>query len=272
MGSFKRVKVSDHDDSFWVPDESVFGQSVEIAPCNLSAKADIFITNNAIHKEHYITADNINNQPDESEAEYKEEISDSNEDFNCVRDGSSSRSIVCSQKNSTLTGLDEFRRKSVEDFLGMEHAILEPSPREPRLGKRSSRALKHKIRHLRQENLEKELVVPLPPPSSSILTQQHTNASDISSGTSAINNAANERSKMSLLNISDVKSKTNPFEGSMDYWEQYDPDFIQCRGIAVITSNEEEFPVGVEALCFLCGSEGMQYDSFYKPGIKFVLY
>ena len=44
----------------------------------------------------------------------------------------------------------------------------------------------------------------------------------------------------------------SPYEGSMDYWEQYDPEKAVSNGHAVITeSSAVEHP-----MCFLCGSGG----------------
>ncbi len=41
--------------------------------------------------------------------------------------------------------------------------------------------------------------------------------------------------------------------GSMDYWEQYDPEEILHEGQGIVTTEDLE---GVDVLCFLCGSAG----------------
>ena len=51
------------------------------------------------------------------------------------------------------------------------------------------------------------------------------------------------------------KKKLEPFEGSMDYWEQYDPETIQSEGKAVIITGDD---LPLESICFLCGSAGRE--------------
>ncbi len=51
-----------------------------------------------------------------------------------------------------------------------------------------------------------------------------------------------------------TKSSAGKFVGSMDYWQQYDPDEVSRSGQAVVTT--ESLPVS--SLCFLCGSAGQE--------------
>ena len=50
-------------------------------------------------------------------------------------------------------------------------------------------------------------------------------------------------------------SAKRPFEGSMDYWEQYDPETIQSEGKAVIVTGD---CLPIDSICFLCGSAGWE--------------
>ena len=54
----------------------------------------------------------------------------------------------------------------------------------------------------------------------------------------------------------DIQNRQFPYDGSMDYWEQYDLEVVQRNGLAVITSNEDKSLLSDEAFCFLCGSKG----------------
>ncbi len=51
------------------------------------------------------------------------------------------------------------------------------------------------------------------------------------------------------------KRTANAYEGSVDFWEQYDPEEVVLNGQGVVTTEDM---VGVEALCFLCGSAGRE--------------
>ena len=51
------------------------------------------------------------------------------------------------------------------------------------------------------------------------------------------------------------KTGQNPYEGSVDYWEQYDPEEVAQHGQGVVTTDRMD---GVQALCFLCGSAGTE--------------
>ena len=247
VGSFKRVKVSGLDDSFWEPDESVFGPSTQSdIPTFEKQEAP---NPSSDRNEHY--ADYCENNPTMSDSEFSGYDDTSNWDDQSSLNGDGTMDKTDGVHKTVLTGLDEFRRKSVEDFLEIDSVIQEPSHRGFNHGKRVSRHKRsERKQRLKIELGPSELMVPLPPLSASNIPAR----SSSSSVPSICKEAQNEASK-TLLDL-DLQYRQLPFEGSMDYWEQYDPEFARSRGVAVITSNEGEFPVCVEALCFLCGSEG----------------
>ena len=45
------------------------------------------------------------------------------------------------------------------------------------------------------------------------------------------------------------------FQGTMDYWEQYDPETVQVEGKAVIVTGD---CLPIDSICFLCGSAGRE--------------
>ena len=62
--------------------------------------------------------------------------------------------------------------------------------------------------------------------------------------------------KISSTTVPTDKTKLkNPYLGSIDFWEQYDPDEVSQNGQAIITT--ESVP-SVESVCFLCGSAGQE--------------
>ena len=254
VGSFKRVKKSDLDDSFWEPDESAFDNSPHVQP-NIPRldKQDLITLINAEQANKAQVQDG--RTMSDSDVSGDSSDSDAENDQTSINDDSTSRSTSKSRPKIQLSGLDKFRRKSVEDFLEMDKAILESSPRGPKHGKRRSRHKRNEVRLQRKLIIGQtdadchDLLVPLPPLSASTLTERSLSSSISSSCKETQND------DKTLLNL-DLQSHKLPFEGSMDYWEQYDPDFVRKHGVAVITSNEDELPVCVEALCFLCGSEG----------------
>lgn len=249
IGSFKRVKVSALDDSFWEPDESVFGPSAQSDIPTFEKQ----VTNSSSDRnEHYVVSCENNCTMSDSEFSDTSDWGDQSS-VNGDRNIEKNRDGV---HKTSLTGLDEFRRKSVEDFLEMDNAILESSPRGAKHCKRVSRHKRNErkqrqtIRLPNHGEICSELLVPLPPLSVSTFPVR-SSSSSIPNLSKEVQNDANK----TLLDL-DLQYRKLPFEGSMDYWEQYDPEFARSRGVAVITSNEDDFPDCVEALCFLCGSEG----------------
>jgi len=58
----------------------------------------------------------------------------------------------------------------------------------------------------------------------------------------------------STATVAKTQAQTESIMGSMDYYEQYDPDKVAQNGQGVVTTGS----VPVEALCFLCGSAGRE--------------
>ena len=148
-----------------------------------------------------------------------------------------------------ISGLDEFRRKSVEDYLEMSNSILDPLPLNTKYLKALSRQkkvnelkIKNKKKIVSKIRLQDELTVPVPPTSSK---------SNL--GICKTQNTSNEGNV--FLDIGEHQNKLY-YEGSIDFWEQYDPELVQNSGFAVITTKDLNDPNCVSALCFLCGSEG----------------
>lgn len=148
-----------------------------------------------------------------------------------------------------ISGLDEFRRKSVEDYLEMSNSILEPMPLNTKYPNASSRhtkinesKVKNKKKTVSKIKVEGEITVPVPPASSK-------------------SNVGNYRAQSTpkegnvLLDLGEHQNKLY-YEGSIDFWEQYDPELVQNSGYAVITTEGLNDSNCFKALCFLCGSEG----------------
>ena len=111
------------------------------------------------------------------------------------------------------------RRQSLEEFL------------EFGLGKSPNKQVT--VLSATDDNKQRRDIVPIPPPSpkSRIKTE-------------------------STRHVAKPTQSTNgKFTGSIDYWEQYDPETAALSGQSVITS--DDLP-GVDVLCFLCGSAGQE--------------
>ena len=237
IGSFKRVKANDLDSSCWEPEESVFGSSrhadlptferiVELKDSEASKKVD------------YAVPCKIKQSVNHSEIDYFEPDKSLTE----INETMPKKSDIL---RTSLTGLDQFRRKSVEEFLQMDKVILDTMPQNVKNNTSLCKRKKNKQNQKADASKEDEWAVPLPP---SLLPSTRSLSSNLC--TEGLKETTN------LLLDLDSQHRGFPFEGSMDYWEQYDPESVRNDGLAVITSNENEFPVCVEALCFLCGSEG----------------
>ena len=249
IGNFKRVKANTTDDSYWEPDESVFGTSEQLGThaSENTGSLELF----TYKKDHNVPC--IDNLALNNIEISEKKLSDTEDSI-----FPESKEIEVNVKHDRvgLTGLDEFRRNSVEDFLEMNKAVLEPLPLRTKHNAQLSRPNKRNEQRLRKnknrpkkgDELHSEMTVPLPP--SSIMP--------FSKRGSSLNAEQDEsqESNKHFLDLDLLQRKLH-FEGSMDYCEQYDPETVRHSGFAVITSNESEFPVCVEALCFLCGSEGM---------------
>ena len=259
VGSFKRVKVSALDDSFWEPDESVFGHSTQLDIPTFEKQE---VSNSCSDRnEQYLVS--YENNPAMSDSEFSAHSDTSDWDGQSSLNGDFTiEKTRAGPYKTTLTGLDEFRRKSVEDFLEMDNVILESSPRGDKHCKQVSRRKRNKRQQqqkIGESNIEtcSELTVPLPPLSA---TRHCVESSTSSSSLPNLCKESHKEANKTLLDL-DLQHRKLSFEGSMDYWEQYDPEFVRSRGVAVITSNEDEFPICVQALCFLCGSGG-KYRQF----------
>jgi hypothetical protein len=249
IGSFKKVKANTTDNSFWEPDESVFGTPEQLGTdasentrsldlCTYKKDHNVPCIDNSALNRIEISENNLSDIEDSIYAESKE------------------IEVNVKYDRVGLTGLDEFRRNSVEDFLEMNKAVLEPLPLKTkhnaplsRPNKRNEQRLrKNKSSSEKEDELHSEMAVPLPPSSSMLFSKRCL----------SLTNAQQDESKESNKHFLDLDSlqRKQHFEGSMDYCEQYDPETVRHSGFAVITSNESEFPLCVESLCFLCGSEG----------------
>ena len=158
-----------------------------------------------------------------------------------------------SNQKRQITGLDEFRRKSVEDFLEMNHVVLgkeshtleEESSSQHR---KKVRIHKTRTRSSNQIATTKDDIVPLPPSSTSSFAARSRLFANISEPKCLEDNKI-------ILDL-DIQNRQFPYDGSMDYWEQYDLEVVQRNGLAVITSNEDKSLLRDDAFCFLCGSKG----------------
>ena len=240
------------DDTVWEPDESVFGT---LNHSDIQTLEEKVVNNSSSDKNEQciVSSRNYRNVRDSEFVGNSDTLDWDNKSSADLNNTIEETNNVI--QKTIISGLDEFRRKSVEDFLEMDSAILETVPRNKHCKRVSrhrniKRSQRTKMRLPNNDEIASELTVPLPPTSASTFTERP------SSSVSSKNNLQNEANK-TLLDM-DSQYRRLPFEGSMDYWEQYDPDFVRKWGVAVITSNENELPVCVEALCFLCGSAGKQ--------------
>lgn len=118
------------------------------------------------------------------------------------------------------------RRQSLEDFL------------ELGLGRTPSKKLN--VLSAIDDGSEKEAnTVPIPPP-----RQQKSKQPSVKA----------EAAKPPPPTTTTTSGDSSKFSGSMDYWEQYDPEEVSQTGQGVITT--ESLPV--DSLCFLCGSAGQE--------------
>ena len=164
-----------------------------------------------------------------------------------------------------LSGLDEFRRKSVEDYLEMSNSVIDPIPQNTKTQKvisRQNRAkqitLKNKKKLISGCEIQEEITVPVPP-----APKRFSNCIPNSSHSKETGNES------SFLDLGEYQNKLY-YEGSIDYWEQYDPELVQKSGFAIITTDEANDSETINALCYLCGSEG-KFNSINEiefPDIK----
>ena len=150
-----------------------------------------------------------------------------------------------------LSGLDEFRRKSVEDYLEMSNSVVDPIPQNIKTQKAISRqnrarqiTLKNKKKLISGCEIKEEITVPVPPPPKRFSNYIPSNGH--------LKETANESS---FLDLGEYQNKLY-YEGSIDYWQQYDPELVQKSGFAIITTDEANDSDTIHALCYLCGSEG----------------
>ena len=74
-------------------------------------------------------------------------------------------------------------------------------------------------------------------------------------GLSAEDSTTPVKAKKRKEAVKAAASAKRPFEGSMDYWEQYDPETVQSEGKAVIVTGD---CLPIDSICFLCGSAGRE--------------
>ena len=153
-----------------------------------------------------------------------------------------------------LTGLDEFRRKSVEDYLDMSNSVLSPialntKNRKTLLRKEKTKQLKIKRQIESELKIESEQYVPVPPAPRRPIVNSNYSSSQTEDASIESNN---------ILDLGEYQNRLF-YEGSIDYWEQYDPELIQNSGFAIITTDETKDSEDMSALCFLCGSQGKYF-------------